>query len=106
MNPLAGEGMSATPIDIAVRWAVDVSDAATWRTSGVDRFFRWSTKSGRWCQHWSLPPEIVVPVERVVVFCGRLFAFHPDGVALVMETTRMLAVLPVGALRVEEGSAL
>ncbi len=107
------EGMTATPIDIPVCWAVGPSDERRWRTSGFDCFLRWRAEHARWCFEHHQPlrfsaqaPRAVaatwVPCDKAIEYRGRVLAFHPEGCALVMETTRVLLTLPVAALRAEE----
>ena len=95
--------LAATAYDIPVVWAVDPSDVE-WRTSGVDRFLRWAPEQAYWGAVQRRAPDWAVglsPVAAPREYRGRLLAVHPEGLGLVMESTRMLVLLPLGALRVE-----
>lgn len=107
MRPDAGNAPVLAHLDVPVVWALAASDAADecWRTSGIDRFLRWRDDLHappawhRWLGAGRA--HVGAPVGEYTEMTGRLLSFHPDGMALVMESVgSTLVVIPVDALRV------
>lgn len=96
-----------TRLEVPVVWALDAQTAAdgSWRASGIDRFLRWRDDPHRepgW-RRWLGPGRDVAggPIAAYTEMCGLLLAFHPDGLALVVESVgSTLVLIPVDALRV------